>query len=86
METNEPSNDIYIKSGIFLTENEYCILKNIITKTFVGRMGSDKITNEFIKVELNILKKHIKLRHSHHLTLYSKEDCNIIKQILLCRN
>lgn len=71
-----------MKLGRILTENDYIKIKNIIVDNFTERNEVEKLTEKFINSELLIVIKHVKNKHSHHMTsYYSNEKYLMIKNI-----
>ncbi len=72
-----------IKMGKILTSGDYDKIKNIIRENFEERNESEKLTSDFIKCELAIVIKHVKIKHSHHMdSYYSTENFYKIKRIV----
>jgi hypothetical protein len=64
-----------VRFGRILSETDYIKIKNIIIENFTQRDEIEKITDEFIKSELSIVIKHVKNKHSHHMSSkYSYEN------------
>lgn len=71
-----------IKLGKILTNEDIDEIKNIIIKNFEERGEKEKLTDTFIKSELGIVVKHVKNKHSHHMSSrYSRENYYLIKGI-----
>ena len=71
-----------IKLGKILTEEDKDKIRNVIIKNFKERGEQEKLTDEFIKSELGIVVKHVKNKHSHHMSSrYSMENYYLIKAI-----
>ena len=71
-----------IKLGKILTEEDKDKIRNVIIKNFKERCEEEKLTDEFIKSELGIVVKHVKNKHSHHMSSrYSMENYDLIKVI-----
>ena len=63
--------------------NSSDLIKNIIITNFEERNESDKLTDDFIKSELAIVIRHVRIKHSHHMTSkYSRENYYKIKAIV----
>ncbi len=72
-----------MKLGHILTENDYIKIKNIIIDNFTERNQTEKITEDFIKSELSIVIRHVKNKHSHHMSShYSNKNYLMIKMIV----
>jgi len=72
-----------MKLGHILTENDYIKIKNIIIDNFTERNETEKLTEEFIKSELSLVIKHVKNKHSHHMSsYYSNKNYSMIKMIV----
>ena len=64
-----------------LTNNDYFKITNIIKENFTER--NKIIDDTFIKSELSIVIKHVKIKHSHHMdSKYSMENYLKIKAIV----
>ena len=73
----------YMKAGLILTENDYIEIKKIIVDNFTERNQTEKLTEKFIESELSIVIKHVKNKHSHHMSsYYSNENKLKIKLIV----
>ncbi len=66
-----------------LTDEQTSKLKEIIKKNFIDRNKNiEDITDDFLEMELYILRTHLKIKHSHHLdSRYSNENLKKIKDI-----
>lgn len=74
-----------IKSGLILTPEDRENIISIIKHNFSSKpyFESDKLTDEFVNIELNIVVKHVKIKHSDHMdTLYSLDNYYKIKRII----
>ena len=73
------------KNNNKLSQEDKEKIKSIIKSNFLSKpdFDSEKLTDDFINRELNIVVKHVKIKHSHHMdSLYSLENYYKIKIIV----
>lgn len=69
--------------GLTLEDKEKII--SIIKSNFESKPDFDlsKLTDDWLKKELNIVIKHVRIKHSHHMdSLYTNENYYKIKRIV----